>query len=207
MNPFEILQIRPGASPDEVKAAYHQLAKQWHPDKFLGAEKLAAEDKFRSISEAYAAIKSGVALLPPPQPASQVSPQKEKTPNDWLATAKQTYSSKQYDKAISLCQYCFNYPAVAEDAHLIFAKILVETGKDSKAQARAFEDVIRINPNNREAVAKLAELYLVLNMPTRAASMSAKAKALGATSGNKSQTVAGGGSEGIFNKVAGIFKH
>ena len=54
--PYEILGLRPGASQDEVKAAYRQLAGQYHPDKVahLGEEfQLLAEQRFKQIQEAY----------------------------------------------------------------------------------------------------------------------------------------------------------
>ncbi len=31
---YEILRIKPGASPEEVKLAYRDLAMVWHPDCF-----------------------------------------------------------------------------------------------------------------------------------------------------------------------------
>ncbi|MCL1893384.1 MAG: J domain-containing protein [Holophagaceae bacterium] len=219
MNPFEVLQVRPGASADEVKAAYHQLAKKWHPDKFSGAEKQAAEDKFRAISEAYSAIKSGTAQIQATDSASQhpapTSHPKEKLPADWLSDAKKAFIEKQFDNALALSQYCFNYPEIAEEARLVYAKIIEATTKDVKTLARAYEDVMKINPNNGGAIARLAELYLALNMPTRAASMAAKAKSLGVTAAPRphpsSETAspgagAEGGSEGMIGKMFGFLK-
>lgn len=213
MNPYEVLQIRLGASPDEVRNAYHQLARDWHPDKFTGAEKQAAEAKFRTIAEAYAAIKKGTvpsqgATIPPmPQETTQ-----EKTPSDWLAEAKAALRNNQYDTAIAMSQYCFNYPQVASEARMVYAGVLEATGKDVKAKARAYEEVIRLNPDNAEAVVKLAELYQALNMPSRAASMRERAKALGCDvkpsqaplpTGATAQTDA---SAGIVDKIAGFFR-
>lgn len=31
---YEILELEPGASPEEVKRAYRDLVKVWHPDRF-----------------------------------------------------------------------------------------------------------------------------------------------------------------------------
>jgi hypothetical protein len=213
MNPFETLQISPSASAGEVKSAYHLLAKKWHPDKFAGAEKQVAEEKFREISQAYATIKKGMDLkslggnaAPSPTPSTPLA---EKTPRDWLAEAKSGLSSRQYDTALSLSQYCFNYPEVAEEARLVYAKVIEATSKDVKAQARAHEEVVRINPNNTNALHKLADLYLALNMPARSASISAKAKALGPVKSNQPVSGAKGAMQepaGIINKVFGFFK-
>lgn len=32
MNPYEELEIKPGATQDQIKQAYHRLAKAWYPD-------------------------------------------------------------------------------------------------------------------------------------------------------------------------------
>lgn len=53
-NPYEILGVREGASKEEIKKAYRELAKKYHPDQY-GANPLKdlAEEKMREINEAY----------------------------------------------------------------------------------------------------------------------------------------------------------
>jgi len=54
MNPYEVLGVKPGATPDEIKSAYRKLIKQYHPDKFIDNPlKNLAEDKMIEINEAY----------------------------------------------------------------------------------------------------------------------------------------------------------
>lgn len=53
---YEILGLTKGASIDEVKKAYRQLAMKYHPDRVAPNEKKAAEEKFKEISEAYAVL-------------------------------------------------------------------------------------------------------------------------------------------------------
>lgn len=48
---YGILGVSKGASPDEIKAAYRKMSKEWHPDKHKGDK--GAEDKFKEINEAY----------------------------------------------------------------------------------------------------------------------------------------------------------
>jgi DnaJ like chaperone protein len=60
-DPYTILGVSRGASPEEVKAAYRRLASQYHPDKVqhLGEDfKRLAEVKFKEIQDAYETIKS-----------------------------------------------------------------------------------------------------------------------------------------------------
>jgi len=53
-NPYEVLGIKEGAGEDEVKRAYRELVKKYHPDQYRDnpLSKLA-EEKLREINEAY----------------------------------------------------------------------------------------------------------------------------------------------------------
>ncbi|WP_125153384.1 J domain-containing protein [Clostridium rectalis] len=53
-NPYEILGLKEGASKEEIKRAYRELAKKYHPDQY-GNNPLRelAEDKMRELNEAY----------------------------------------------------------------------------------------------------------------------------------------------------------
>ena len=57
---YEVLEISPSATDDEVRTAYRRMAMKNHPDKVatLGPEvQKAAAEKFRQIQEAYQTIK------------------------------------------------------------------------------------------------------------------------------------------------------
>ncbi|HAG42736.1 MAG TPA: molecular chaperone DnaJ [Clostridium sp.] len=56
-NPYEVLGVRQGASQDEIKKAYRELAKQYHPDQYGDNPlKNLAEEKMREINDAYDAL-------------------------------------------------------------------------------------------------------------------------------------------------------
>lgn len=57
---YTILGIKHDATEEEIKTAYREMAKKYHPDKVshLGEDvKKAAEEKFQSVNEAYETIK------------------------------------------------------------------------------------------------------------------------------------------------------
>lgn len=53
-NPYEVLEIREGASEEEIKKAYRELVKRYHPDQYQNNPLSSlAEEKLREINEAY----------------------------------------------------------------------------------------------------------------------------------------------------------
>jgi COMPASS component SWD3 len=52
---YEVLGVKPGVSNRDLKAAHRDLAKVWHPDRFLHDPRLQekAQEKLKEINEAY----------------------------------------------------------------------------------------------------------------------------------------------------------
>ncbi len=57
---FEVLEVDPGASLDEVKQAYKDAVNVWHPDRFSNNPRLRqkAEEKLKEVNAAYEMVKS-----------------------------------------------------------------------------------------------------------------------------------------------------
>ena len=70
MDPFTVLGVAPGATPDEVAAAYRELAKAWHPDRRGGD----GDERMAEINVAYELLRAGAhhegrsRATPPPAP-------------------------------------------------------------------------------------------------------------------------------------------
>ena len=56
-DPYKVLGVAPGASDEEVKKAYRELTKKYHPD--LNPGDPSAAEKMNDINAAYDQIKSG----------------------------------------------------------------------------------------------------------------------------------------------------
>lgn len=60
MDPYTLLEISPGASPEQIKAAYRHAVSRYHPDKVthLGPEfQELAHKKLLAIQDAYEALQ------------------------------------------------------------------------------------------------------------------------------------------------------
>jgi DnaJ domain len=67
---YELLGVKPGVSSGELKAAHRDLAKVWHPDRFVHDPRLQekAQEKLKEINEAYELLISGKTPRPVPPP-------------------------------------------------------------------------------------------------------------------------------------------
>jgi len=63
-DPYKVLGLSPGASKEDAKKAWKELAQKWHPDKNQGSKD--AEEKFKEINAAYDSIKNGTVHGPNP---------------------------------------------------------------------------------------------------------------------------------------------
>ena len=57
-NPYKVLGVNPNATDEEIKQAYRELARKYHPDKYRDSD-LAdlAEEKMKEINAAYEEIQ------------------------------------------------------------------------------------------------------------------------------------------------------
>lgn len=76
---YEILEIEPGASLEEIKRAYRDLAFVWHPDRFANNDRLQqkAHQRLTEINEAYQQL---VLFLSQPESPSSIEKQFQQPP-------------------------------------------------------------------------------------------------------------------------------
>lgn len=193
MNPFDILEIRVGASADEIKASYHRLAKMWHPDRFTGTEKEVAEAKFRDISEAFNVLKDPERRTwaeeefrnapsvtsdqaSPVASAAVVNSPVERSPDDWFQEAMKAFQDLDVERALGLVQFAIRQDPNKADYHLFQAKILETKGSDRRAVIKSYEAALNLQPKNVETILRLAEHFQALGMQARAAVLIQKAR-------------------------------
>jgi len=183
MNPYEVLEISVGASAEEIKTAYHGMAKKWHPDRYAGDAKVEAERRFRLAAEAYAILKEsgrteerGGAPATGAATAIQLDsaperPAQNKSPEEWYQEAKAAANSKSLEKALGIIQYAIRLSGDKAEYHALYGKLLDDSNGDKRLQVRALETAIRLNPRDVDSCILLAKTFQTLGMHARASKL------------------------------------
>jgi len=81
---YKILGLEPGATPEEVKQAYRDLVRVWHPDHYAHDPRLQkkAEEKLKEIIEAYEKINNFYSYKSKSQEKEKKEYKSEKKPDE-----------------------------------------------------------------------------------------------------------------------------
>lgn len=190
MNPFEILEVSPDASPDDIRAAYHRLAKQWHPDRFQGPAKAEAEERFRLLAEAFSQLKDPLrrqalagsaprqAVAPEARTtAPQPLPVPERSAEDWIRQARQEFNGGRIDHAKGFIQFALRMDATKADAHILMADVL-EAQQDARGAVKSLEAAHKLRPKDPDLLVRLGDHFMALGLQARGARLLEEARVL-----------------------------
>ena len=230
MNPYEVLEIAPGSSLEDIKSAYHQKAKLWHPDRFSGEAKVEAEQRFRSLTEAFGLLKETARKEEPSNaspahsatPAPEQRPQiqldataetsaQNKTVDDWFREATAAADAKAYDQGLGLIQYAIRLDGERGEFHALYGKLLDLSGGDKRVLVRTLETALRLNPRDVDSSIRLAQTFQTLGMHARASRLwsvvhnLAPGHAIFAPVGKKPKGKATGEAKGLGEQAADLW--
>ena len=105
---YKILGIEAGASETEIKQAYRQLAKIWHPDCFPHDPELRkqAEARIKELNEAYQVLKGSRSNIAQPDirakstPTSKVYAKENSSAEAFYREGAEKVKQSQYQEAI-----------------------------------------------------------------------------------------------------------
>lgn len=171
---YEVLSVSASASTDEIRRAYHKLARTNHPDRFTDpGEKRAAEARFTSMTEAFNVLTSverrrsydNALRL---QASGETEAQREAKAYHRAAVAK--LGEGQVDEAIRLMRAAVHLDKTLASYHGMLAQALQAKGLLGEA-ARAWEEAIRLEPTNAKHYRMAGECLEKAKMLTRARRM------------------------------------
>ena len=121
MNGYSVLNLPPTASKEEVRRAYRELARRWHPDRFMeGPERDWANEKMAEINAAYRACINGQ-----PQVCNDTESEKRA-----LRRIEEMIDGGQYTSARRMLM---NLGTRCAEWNYLFGAILMKTSEVQKA--------------------------------------------------------------------------
>jgi len=178
---YGVLEVSKNASVSEIKRAYHKMAKEFHPDRYLHIESDSIKEKlhaiFSYISEAYRELTG-----PTTVPRNSSSPGEEVSRGEYnknLAITRfkegmRFYSSGQYEQAATLFGQAVYLNDSDPEYHYCYGMSLFRNKKMKPAE-EAFRKAAQLDPYNSKYVTELGYIYLELGFRARAKSAFEKA--------------------------------
>jgi curved DNA-binding protein CbpA len=178
---YGVLGLTSKASPSEIKKAYYQTAKKFHPDIhfFLGDDSLKAK-----LSHIFSYVHKAYATLSDMQKRTQydrsitIKPaklaSKQDKARDRFEYGRALYRKKQFEEAELILRQALYIDSFKSEYHYYYGLALVEQVKFGDAK-KALEEAIRLDPINPDYIAALGNLFLKMGSPTRAKTLFHKA--------------------------------
>ncbi len=196
---YEWLEIERTASAKDIKKAFAEMIKKYHPDR-NGISGLEAQRRLETIvakiTTAYESLSDAEertrydSSLPTPTPRSEgrapepVSPEpeairsmasKRETAEHYYREAKRFYADSDFHEAVKLMEECVQLLPEVARYHRLLAQGLMRNPRWRKSSEQHFKTALRIDRFDAESLAGLAELYESVGLTRRARALYAEA--------------------------------
>ncbi len=173
---YGILNVGKDATVEEIRRAYHRMAKEFHPDKYIHLESDSLKEKlqavFSYINEAYRELTSSGKTrgsLPPQRETAASREQNRDLAKMRFNEGKRCFSSGQYEDAATFLGQAIYLDDTVAQYHYYYGIALLRKNQIKPAE-EALKKASKLDPDNSVYIAELGHIYLRLGFMTRARS-------------------------------------
>ena len=188
-NHYEILGLPVDTSEDQIKSAYHDLAKEFHPDRFQSKDHTVAfrtkvEKLFTYVTGAYETLNDTAARATYDQTRLREESSVETTlkaragakiDNERMAeglfkAARLSYSNRDYEQAVMQLNECVWLRPEVSRYQYYLGLAQAEIPRLRKEAEHHFLKAIELDPSENRSRLALARVYIAALLPRRAES-------------------------------------
>jgi len=178
---YDVLGVKANASLAEIKTAYHEAVKKYHPDVHFQLGDASSKDK---LCEIFSYVSVAYSTLSNPEKrreydkALSLKPARLAAVQDKARAAfeegKKHLKEKNYQSAEHFFEVATYYDATIAEYHYNYGLTLSIQNKLREAE-KEFEGARRLDPHNAKYLTELGLVFLELRYPVRAKGLFEKA--------------------------------
>ena len=183
-NYYDLLNVRRGAGPEDIKNSYYALAKRFHPDLHQAAVPKAFHEQlvnlFCHLGEAYETLSDPEKRsaydqrLRTPRSADPTSSggahpaSQEQIAQESSDRGEELFQQKEYAKALPYLREATRLKPGRLKFRIRLAQALSEIPQHRREAEEEFRKSIELDPNNADSYVALGHFYKSIHLPSRA---------------------------------------
>ncbi len=181
---YDLLDVSRQASQEEIRAAYHTLAKKFHPDRYKANAPDSLHEQlvnlFSHLSEAYetladpakrSAYDQHSTATPSPASAPQITA-KTRLPDQLAAESfahgERFFQQREFARAVPFLREAVRLKPNQSKYRILLAKSLAAIPQHGREAEEEFRKLIELHPRQADYYVLLGSFYKSINLPSRA---------------------------------------
>lgn len=208
---YDVLGVSSEASIQEIRSAFRKLTLQHHPDRYTGADRAQAEERFQAITEAFNVLSRTDSRDRYDRDLSRGGSSEAMDPKEiarkLAAKGAQDYRSGNLAEAVQNLELAINHDDACSRAHYFLGVILMRAGSRERDAFRHLDRAVQLEPNNSSFKGEAAAAALGCGMRARGERLAQEALSLDPTNAKAMEVMAAleapkdKPSEGLFGRL------
>lgn len=167
---YVVLGVARSASMPEIRARFRDLARDHHPDRFRGVDKLRAEREFQEITEAFNVLTDVDRRRRHDQELMQGAKDEDRVRavQGWLQRASAAYRDRRFADALECFERAIEVDNTSADAWQGLARVLAHADQELPRAAEAAQRAVELRPLDASALKLAGRLHALLGRSSEA---------------------------------------